>query len=365
MFNPLIAFLVIRWASVELWGAFINLMILVQFGAHVVSWGNREFLLRKFSLTPAEIGRAWKATFRVRMLLWVVFAGVLTFWRFAPFTWGVLILWTLSIVGEQAFDVLILYKKDFRFEFVVELVALLMLAGGIFWQRAHLSVEILAVWFAGTNLFKIAVYTGRYWEYVSKPVPGWEFSYFRVAFPFFLLGFLGMVQSRIDLYSVSYFFSAREVAQYQVFINMMIYLQTIANFILMPFVKNLYRLSYTTTRLISRRLFLFGLAILLPGLGAIYFVLTQYYHISLPLIFYIFGGLFVLPAFYYVPIIYALYKADKQTNVLKVNVTGIVLITSLNWVLFPRVGLLGAAISVAVVRWIVMLLYTRLGRQLI
>jgi hypothetical protein len=53
LLNPLVAFLVVRLASAELWGAFVEPLVIAQFAAHVIGWGNRDYLLRAFSRDPA------------------------------------------------------------------------------------------------------------------------------------------------------------------------------------------------------------------------------------------------------------------------------------------------------------------------
>ncbi len=369
VFNPVIAWMVIRFASVELWGAFVNLMILVQFGAHVIAWGNREYLLREFSRTPAKIGEIWRTSLQPRFLLFVGFSTLLLFWRFPTLQWGLAVIWALSLAWEQSYDVFILYKKDFRFELGMELLGTAVLAGGVYAQLPALRVEHLILWFTSANLVKIAGYTIRYRDYVRGgrneedkrfAVP-WQFLV--QALPFFLLGFSGMLQSRVDLYSVSYFLPAREVGQYQVFSNLMIYLQSLANFILIPFVKNLYRLPEETIRKISLRLFLFGLGVIVPALGVVYFVLTRFYEMEFPFSFYLFGGLFVLPIYFYLPTIYALYKTNQQNKVLGVNLAGSVLTLILNFLLLPRLGMIGAVISVALVRWLVWFTYAIISRR--
>lgn len=361
MFNPFIAWMVIRFASVMLWGTFVNLMLLVQFGAHVIAWGNKEYLLREFSRTPAQIGEVWQKSLRPRFLLFVGFSVLLLFWRFPPFQWGLAVIWALSLAWEQAYDVFIVYKKDFQFELGMELLGTGVLAAGVYAQLPELHVEHLIIWFTGANLVKIAGYTFRYRAYVRGRnnagfYEGWQFL--GQAFPFFLLGFSGMLQSRVDLFSVSYFLPEQAVGQYQVFSNLMLYLQALANFILMPFVKNLYRLPQETIQKISTRLFLLGLGVIIPALSMVYYVLTRYYSMEFSISFYILGGLLVLPLYFYLPKIYALYKDNRQNIVLIVNITGSIVTLVLNFILLPQLGMIGAVISIAVVRWIVLFAYT-------
>ncbi len=365
--NPLVALLVVRLASVETWGQFVNLMIVVHLAAQLVAWGNKEFLLREFGFLPSQVGRNWRSSLVTRALLPGGLVALAMLWWLGPARSGLILVWLISIVWSQSLEVLVLYKKDFRVALAVELFGFGGLAAGVFWAGGQVTIEILVVLFSAVNLLKAVVLTGRYRAYAfGSPASGGKFdlAHLGAAFPFFLLGFSGMLQSRIDLYSVSYFLSDVEVGQYQIFSNMLIYLQSLANFILLPFAKNLYRLQQATIDRISRRLFILGLLIIIPALTTLNFVLSRFFAFVLPIPFFIFGGLFVLPIFYYLPTIYALFKEGRQNTVLLVNFGGAAVTLALNLLLLPIMGMLGAVVSIAVGRWAVFGIYWRQSRKL-
>jgi len=369
-FGPLVSLLVIRLASAELWGQFVNVMLIVQLGVHIVAWGNKEYLLRAFSLKPSQLSREWQISLFTRSILLVglcLLIGIL----FPPAQVPAIILWALGLVLTQTHEVLILYRKDFIFAALVEAVGLVVLVTCVLWLGQNLSLNHLLLLFAATTLVKGLSFLIRFRK-DTLPRTGsgvnlggsFEIHYFTWAFTFFLLGFSGMLNSRIDLYTVNYFLPKSEVGHYQVFSNFMIYVQSISAFILMPFAKNVYRLQYNTISKISVRLFLFGLAILLPSLVAIHLILTYLYQFSLPTIFFIAGGLSILPIYFYLPIIYALYKRDLQTTVLKINIFGIGGSLILNIILLPRLGMVGAVITIAVMKWLALGIYLACGRTI-
>jgi O-antigen/teichoic acid export membrane protein len=168
-----------------------------------------------------------------------------------------------------------------------------------------------------------------------------------------------MLQSRIDLYSVSIFLSEREVGQYQVFINLMIYLQAIANFILMPFVKSLYRLDHDTIHRVSIRLLGLGILLVPPALFSVNWLLSSVYAIELSPLSLALGGLYVLPVYFYLPTIYSLYKTDRQNTVLGINIAGSALNLLLNLFLVPRLGAIGALLATTLVQWLVLACYLK------
>lgn len=359
--NVVISILVVRLASVDLWGELVQVLIVVQLAAHIISWGNKDYLLREFSQNPAQISRSWQTSLITRGLLFASFLPVAARMGLPAEQTVFIILWCLGMVLDQSGDVLILYRKDFVFGIMLELAGMVFLALAITGWHQSLSQHLLIMLFALANVGKGVLLVWRFRRYtLGEPfrLQGkLDLHFFRLAFPFFLLGFSGMLQSRIDLYSVNYFLSRTEVGQYQVFINFMIYLQSVSAFVLMPFVKGIYRLPYEAVIKIAARLLLLALMLLGPALISIHLLLQWFYHLDLGTDFLVFGGLFVLPTFCYLPIIYALYRLDRQSVVLKINVLGIGGNLLLNLWLLPAVGMVGAVIASAVAQWLMLVAY--------
>jgi len=358
--NIAVSLLVVRLASVELWGAFVSVMIVVQLGAHVIGWGNQEYLLRQFSRAPARLGQAWQSSLLTRLLLLPLFTAV-AFILGWPAQQAVLATaWTVGLVMAQSFNALVVYRRAFLAALAVELASTVVTLAVVLAQGPALSVDSLLLLFAVTSLARALALGLIFRQDISQaPEPGGasglrqriDLRYFGLALPFFLLGLSGLLQSRIDLYSVSFFLSEQEVGQYQVFLSLLLYLQATANFILQPYVKSIYRLDETIIWKIALRLFGLGWLLIVPAMLAVAWVLATLYGFSPPPSFIVLGGLYVLPIFFDLPIIYALYKADRTTTVIVVNLTGFTVNLLLNIWLLPRVGLVGAILASTLVHW--------------
>lgn len=306
LLNPIVSYLVIRLASVEVWGEFVAVLIVVQLGTHIVGWGNKDYLLREFSFNPARIAINWQTALVTRSLLLV--AGVPLVLLAFPLHRALWVLvWSFAIVLDQAFDVLIQYRKDFAFSTLIELVGVGFLAAAILLIGAQIDLDRLIVLSGAVNLLKAGLYGLRYRRHILARLDRLsgriDRRYFSLAWPFFLLGLTGLLQSRIDLYTVSAFSPKADVGQYQVFMTFVLYLQSIANFVLGPFVKNIYRLSYRTILSIAAKLFGLGMLIVLPGLVIVQLVLRDHYRIDLSTAFMIAGGLMAWPIYFYLPAI--------------------------------------------------------------
>jgi O-antigen/teichoic acid export membrane protein len=71
----------------------------------------------------------------------------------------------------------------------------------------------------------------------------------------------------------------------------------------------------------------------------------------------------VIPIYYYLPIIYIMFRMNRQRLVLVANLTGIVINLLLNIILIPSLGLIGALLSTTVVRLIVLIFYHKQGKH--
>jgi O-antigen/teichoic acid export membrane protein len=362
LLTPLVSLLVIRQTSAAVWGAFVAALIAAQLGAHLVAWGNDAYLLREFSRHPAGMAGAWQSSLRTRLALFVGLALLAALLYRETAVW--LILWGAGLALHQSCAVLVTYRRDFLFAAGVELAGLAGLVTAVLYAGEGVTPDWLLRLFALTTLTKAVILLVRY----RAVVRGWggrfQPRYFLLALPFFLLGFGGMLNSRIDLYIVALYFPAAEVGAYQVFASFLLYIQALAGFILLPFVKTIYRLPEAAIRQMGYSLFGLGALIVPAAMIALSFLLGRLYGILLPPAFFWLGGLAALPIFYYLPIIHALYKAEKQTTVLLVNLLGIGAALVLNVILLPRLGLIGAIVSMALIKWLALLIYAWQGRRL-
>jgi O-antigen/teichoic acid export membrane protein len=276
---------------------------------------------------------------------------------------SLMILWAVGIVIVQSYDALVLYRKAFLFSLWVEAGAIFLLIIGVVSVGANNTIDKLLLLFALIQVVKAVIYVGWFREILSDFSVRIDLQYFRLAFPFFLLGFSGLLASRIDLYAVSYYMEERDVARYQVFINLMLYLQSVSAFIVTPYVKNIYRMENQTISKISRRLFMFGIVILIPSLIIVYWLLIALYDIRFSVEFLALGGAFVLPIYAYLPLIHRLYKLNRTGIVLVVNLVGAGANLALNAILLPNIGISGAILSSAVIQWAMLAVYVAEFRE--
>ncbi|MEL6271518.1 MAG: hypothetical protein AAFR22_17045, partial [Chloroflexota bacterium] len=349
--NIVVSALVIRQTSETVWGAFISILILVQLSATVSGWGSKEYLLRAFSRDPHTIPQQWQANLFTRGGITLVACVLTVFYAASIQQAGLLALWIVLLVLATSFDVLIVYRRAFPVAIATDLLVTAVRVGVVVALGAGLTADDLIVLFVATIAVKAVVYLA-YFRDVLRPLQlQIEPVFYRVALPFFLLGFSGMLASRIDLYTVSVFESDAEVGRYQVFINLMLYLQALSQFILVPYVKTLYRMPDASLYRVGRRLFLLGCVLVPPALFAADVLLRVVYEMQFSPGFIVLGGLFVLPIYGYLPLIHRLYRRDEQHHVLHANIAGAVFNLAGNVALLPVMGTTGALLSSTVMQW--------------
>jgi O-antigen/teichoic acid export membrane protein len=364
LLSPLVSLLVIRLASAELWGAFVQVLLLTQLVAHVLVWGNKEYLLREFSRQPARIKTIWQGTLLTRALLIVGFAPIaialsMPWWRAALLT-----LWALATTIDQSHEVLVAYHKAFVGQMLVDLGGLGLLLAGVLWPGGGPSGSLTLDGLIGLFALVEAAKAGALLLWLRpctlrRAALRINLAYFRLALPFFLLGLSGMLQSRIDQYCVTIWLSRREVAHYQVLTNFLLYAQALAAIALVPFLKGMYRLRTQVLLRLSLTLLLSGLALIGPIMGALALIMARLYNVDLPLSTLLLGGLSVLPIYYYLPIIYALYKVDRQSAVLRINLLGIAVNLLLSLLLLPTWRMDGGLAANLIAQLAMLLAYQR------
>ncbi len=185
-FGVFVSLLVVRLASVDLWGAFVDVMIVVQLVAHVVGWGNKEYLLRAFSFNPADLAQQWQTSLVTRLALFVPFVALFGLLGYPALQWALAVIWCLGQVLYQSNDVLILYRKDFVYSIVVELVSIGLLIAAVAWQGPRLTVNSLIAWFALTTWLKAGAFFFRFRSHTMQRWVGRFYPQFFRAGPAFL-----------------------------------------------------------------------------------------------------------------------------------------------------------------------------------
>jgi len=357
--NIFISLLVIRFASNKLWGEFVYVLIPVNLATHILQWGSKDYLLREFSLNPGSVTALWQKGLLSRAPLLLLFIPVVFFLNLQLEIKLLLILWVFFAFVFQSFDVVIIFKQRFKTALFLDVIATSILIICIIILKNSLSRNLLILLFTLQFLLKMIslglVFRKDLFGKFSGRI---EPAFIMAALPFFMVGFSGMLASRMDLYCVAYFLSETEVGQYQVFINLLLYLQGIAAFILTPFIKYVYRFPAKTIKKTLYLMSAIGIVINIPAIAAVYFVISYYYRfVFSPEMFFI-AYLFIIPVYFSIVKVQVLFKNHRQKVVVFFCFLYAAINLLLNIFLIPLWGIKGALISSAIVQWLLLISYS-------
>ncbi len=337
---------IFKWYSKELWGGFAACFVYINIITIIISWGNKEFLIREFSKAPNRISENFYLIFNSRLpLLALAIISVLflfpvdCFWFFT--------LWIISIYISQSIEVFWIYKRDYIKSILVEIVSFSMLLVLLFYSKIN-SVKLIE-YYAYYQLARTFFYTVIYRSELRKIHFKIDKSYLVTAISFFLLSLVGFLQSRMDLVIVTFFESDQNIAVYQILTAFFILIHALGTFLIFPFMKNIYRLEKNSIG-IFQRFISFIAPLVVCFCLAVLFLITHYvYKISLDFHYYILGFLITFPPYLYTVKILILYKENKQGFVLKTGIIAIAINSLISGLLlYLGYGLKGALAGSAI-----------------
>jgi O-antigen/teichoic acid export membrane protein len=341
--GPLTSLLLASFAALvfydkEVWGEYVAFTLFTNIAVHIGLFGGKEFYMREFSLYPSQAGRIWRTGFRDRILLILLCAVT---WTAFSFSSGLLFPGIIYIFGRfvfLSFDAWFVYKRRALTFAVMEwlapvVIVVVMLSSGRMW------VEGMAYSLAFTEIVKGVIA----WTMFSNNIRGANdriphSSVLQRALPFFGLSITGMLGSRIDLIFVSLFFSKEDLGNYQVLVGFLLMFQVLANVLLLPIVKMIYRLPTKSVLRLSVKIGVLGVLGAAIFSYALPFIMSRFFHFTMGKDLISPAILFCIPVFFYLPIIYSLYGKKKEIWVLAINVTSIMLTYFLAWIFTDAQG---------------------------
>jgi O-antigen/teichoic acid export membrane protein len=361
-FSILFSALIIRLFSKELWGEVVQFLLWGGLLAHLAYWGNKEYLLRQFSLTPSAINQNWQKIFVARLvplLLTILIIFIL------PFTNDRKILLGFYLVARfiyLSFDVLILYERKFSQFLLIEwggnILILLLLLPPYLHSNLDSDYIIIAILMAEfLKCFLGGIYFRNFIRHIN--ISAVSINLLKLSLPFLLLGLTGLLQSRIDQFCLSITMPKEILGTYNVIMNFALVIQSSSAFILAPFIKNLYRLRTNQILQFSFKFFIAGLFIILPAVFILKLIITLVYHLQIGYFSLFLIYIFILPIFAYLPVIYLIIKHQKQNWVLGINIAGILAGGILNLLLtnyfIDKIN--ASLLATAITQWLLLFLF--------
>lgn len=357
VFSMVIPFLVIHYNSKEIWGSFVSLLLFSLLALQVINWGNKEYLLRQFSMAPNAILANYSINLATRFPL-VIGAGIVALWCF-PTAFGFWIfLWLLGRFLSHASESLVIYEKEFNASIAIELIGFAGFCVGLILLK--LNLFSLLVLYSCYQFIKGLGYFILFRKYFAFGKLAFDTRYYTIAFPFFLLSILGFFASKVDVYLIESLGDKILISDYQIINNLLVFTMSLSAFIYAPFIKNIYRNNGEMIRKIRQLLAFAGLIIVPVSLWAISAILHFYIKLEFAISFYLIAACYVFPSFVYGIEIVNLFRLKKEKTVVFILGVGVVVNATLSSIfLFLGYGIFGALLGSATTQLLLMLIFLK------
>lgn len=338
---------VIHFFSKDLWGNFSVYFLYISITMLILSWGNKEYLLREFSKTPSKIIYTFYLHLNTRLILLLI-SIVITFLLFSFTESIILTFWITSVFISQSLEVFWIYKRDYLKSIIIEIISFSILLSVLFLQT-DLNITLLLFCYSIYQLTRAFLYFVLYFNELKN----YHFIANKIvlssSISFFLLSLFGFLQSRADFLTVTFFEKNENIAVYQVITSFFILIHSIATFLILPYVKNLYRIKNKSMELIQKKLTFISPFIVLFNLFVFYLIVTFFYNFELDIYYYILGFFITFPPYLYAIKIIRFFKENNQKYIVVTAVKAILINCFISYILlYLGYGLKGALIGSAI-----------------
>lgn len=351
-----IPFLVIHFSSKEIWGGFVAVVLFSLLALQVINWGNKEYLLRKFSENPGKITVVFSENLATRFPLVILFS--ITGFFFFPVSFGFwIIIWLLGRYWNHSVEALILYQKEFNNSIFIEVLSFIGFGISFYSLKSEIDVLSILIIYSSYQFLKGLLYFLLFRKYFSFQKATFQVDYFSASLSFFLLSLLGFLASKIDVYIIESFGNKTITAEYQIINSLLVFVMSVSAFVYSPFTKMIYRNREDVIKKTQRTLALIGLIIIPCALFCIYFIIEYYLKTSFSSIFYLIAFLYVYPSYVYGLDIVNLFKQHKEKIVVQNLVIGVLAnIVLSSFFLYLDYGITGALLGSAIAQIVVLIL---------
>lgn len=363
LYNVAIPFLVLHFASKEIWGSFVGLLLFTMLALQVISWGSKEYQIRQFAQSPADISNNYSEVLATRWVWVLIFSIGVFFWL--PIWQSIfVVLWIVGRYLAQSAESLVVFEKAFNAAIIIETLSFVGFCTTFWFLKEDFDLQLLIIAYSFYQLTRGILYTVYFRRFVSTGNFNWQPGFYNRAFPFFLLSVLGFLASKVDVYLIALMQDRIAAADYQIINSFLVFVMSLSAFVYAPFAKNIYRNSETVVHKTRKTLLLIGLIIIPVAIVAFACLVRYYLDLSFGLWFYLIAFAYVLPAFAYGIDIVNLFRLQKEKVVVAHLFIGAAANTLLSAAfIYSGFGIPGALTGSAIAQLIVLLLFKLRSRE--
>jgi uncharacterized membrane protein YidH (DUF202 family) len=337
-----IPFLVIHYSSKEVWGSFVSILLFTLFALQIINWGNKEYLLREFSINPSRINQNFSENMVTRLPLVILFSLIAPF-IFPTINIFFVFLWILGRYFSYSVEPLLFFEKKFNLFLIIEMITFLLFCTTLFFFKEDINSTKLLIVYSLYQFIKGVISLLFFRSFIRFKNLQFNYIFYKKALPFFMLSAFGFLISKSDVFFVQYFCDKSTTANYQILNSLFVFIITISVFIYSPFTKNIYRNNTIVTEKYQKTLSLLGLVIIPISLFFCYFIILYYLKLKLSFWFYMLAFIYIYPSYLYGIQIVNKFKTNKeQLVILYLFYSAITNVFFSSFFLYLGYGILGA-----------------------
>lgn len=353
LFNFLILFFGIKFYGKENWGTFLSLSIWIYLFAFLAKWSGQNYLIKELTKNTSNYLSVFYSNLIERSTLLLPSLALFAFYPITISVYSILAL--ILIFIYNSYEILVVYKQKLELQFIAEIVGMIILFVG-FYFLPHFELSMVLLLFCLSLLIKNLILIGFLKLNFKSVSLNISYQNLYKTLPFFLIGFSGWLASKCDIYVVNYFFSKKELSEYQILMSCFVILQTIPAYLVLPINKHLFRLSENSISKIKSKILILTLPIIVITTLSIWILLKMVLQIEFSIFIYLFAALSTIPTFLYTIDILQFYRKEKEKIIMQYSFINIVLNLILAFLLIPHFRILGVVISVCISQWLYLLL---------
>lgn len=313
------SFVVVNYFSKQLWGEFVEYLLLFFIASSIYNWGNMTYLMRSFSQNPKNMIQEWQELFSVRALICLTFT-IVVFLIYPLDNAFYLALWLMSAFVYNSFFSVIFYNRDYLKNIIVEIIGFLVLLSLIYYFKEQMSILLLIKVYAISITVKAITTIFLYLKFFQFQNIYFNLKVLRLSFPFFLLGISGFLYSKIDIYIYSFFYKGAALGEYQIISVLLVFSQSVATMLVFPYVKNIYRLPDKSILSLKKFIVIRGFFLNLIVISFFYFILILFFNIHLSLLQFCIAICIGFPSYIYSIHVFYLFRKKRENMVVKANI---------------------------------------------
>ena len=354
LLNFIIAIIGIKYFGKENWGEVIDILLWIYFFVIIANWGNKEYLVRKYSRFPSKINKTYFSSLFSRSPLLLL--SIIFFMFFKTNSAILCVILSIIMYCYSSLDSLIIFHQKFGVQLISDVLSFSTILI-ILYLNPNYNLDIILLAYLTGALVKTSYLVYKLNLFKEKISYHFSITELKHYIPFFFVAFLSWIATKIDMYIVTINLNKTDISEYQIISNSFILINVGFAFIISPFSKHIYRLPMTSVNKIKSKLNIIALPYLLICSLAIWLIMEKLLLLNINTSYYYFSTLKALFPLFFMIDIMILNKYNFEKKVTYTILFGILINLLCMYLLIEKYRVIGVIISTCISKFFLLFSY--------